>query len=152
MRAGAIEQVDRPDVIYRNSATPFVADFLGITNLLAGKIARREGTRTVITVGATEFRIESAAAPPGETITFCLRPEALRVIAAGEPPPAGWAAVEARISRVEFLGALTRVETQLADGTLLRVALLDQPLETLALGHVLTLAYDPRRVTGFKAA
>ena len=151
MRAGALEQVDKPDVIYRNSSTPFVADFLGVTNLLSGKITRHEGPRAVITAGATEFRMEGAATTPGDTIQFCLRPEALRVMAAGDAVPTGWAAVEARISRVEFLGALTRVETQLADGTLLRVALLDQPLDTLALGHVLTLAYDPRRVTGFNA-
>ena len=96
--------------------------------------------------------MEGSAREPGETVAFCLRPEALRVIAPGDAMPAGWASLEARISRVEFLGALTRVETQLADGTMLRVALLDQPLETLSLGHALTLAYDPRRVTGFKAS
>ena len=84
-------------------------------------------------------------------MAFCIRPEALRVIAAGETIPAGWASVEVRISRVEFLGALTRVESELTDGTMFRVALLDQPLATLAPGQPLTLAYDPRRVTGFKA-
>jgi hypothetical protein len=35
---------------------------------------------------------------------------------------------------------------------MLRVALLDQPLATLASGQPLTLAYDPRRVTGFTTA
>ena len=87
-----------------------------------------------------------------ETVTFCIRPEAIRVIAPGETVPAGWASVEVRVSRVEFLGALTRMETQLSDGMMLRVALLDQPLATLAAGQPLTLAYDPRRVTGFKSS
>jgi ABC-type Fe3+/spermidine/putrescine transport system ATPase subunit len=152
MRAGAIEQVDKPDAIYRDSATPFVAEFLGITNLLSGKIKRRDGAHAVIEAGATEFHMAGGAREPGETVTFCLRPEALRVIAPGDTVPGGWACLAARISRVEFLGALTRVETQLADGTMLRVALLDQPLATLAVGHPLTLAYDPRRVTGFKVS
>ena len=163
MRAGALEQVDKPDVIYRDSATPFVAEFLGVTNLLSGTATRRDGARAVIHVGATEFHVEGAvgraaavtgsadATPKNETVAFCLRPEALRVIAPGETIPGGWASVAVRISRIEFLGALTRVETRLADGTTLRVALLDQPRATLALGHPLTLAYDPRRVTGFKA-
>ena len=161
MRAGALEQVDKPDAIYRDSATPFVAEFLGITNLLSGKMLRRDGARAVILAGATEFHIEGAAAgseagtaddtTPDKTMAFCIRPEALRVIAAGEAIPAGWASVEVRISRVEFLGALTRVESELTDGTMFRVALLDQPLATLAPGQPLTLAYDPRRVTGFKA-
>ena len=131
MRAGALEQVDRPDAIYRDSITPFVAE---------------------IEAGATEFHMEGVVRGLGETVAFCLRPEALRVIAPGGAIPERWALLEARITRIEFLGALTRVETQLTDGTMLRVALLDQPLETLSLGHPLMLAYDPRRVTGFKAS
>ena len=150
MRAGSLEQVDKPDTIYRYSSTPFVAEFMGVTNLLSGKVARREGARSVLVAGAAEFHMEGGAAQAGETIAFCLRPEALRVLAAGESAPAGWATLMATISRVELLGALTRIETTLADGALLRVALLDQPIEELAAGRALTLAYDPRRVTAFR--
>ena len=152
MRAGALEQVDKPDTIYRYSGTPFVAEFMGITNLLSGSIARREGSHVVLQAGATEFHMEGGTAQAGEAITFCLRPEALRVIATGESAPAGWATLAGTIARVELLGALTRMETRLADGALLRVALLDQPVEQLAAGSALTLAYDPRRVTAFKTA
>ena len=167
MQAGRLEQVDPPDAIYRNSATPFVAEFLGVTNLLSGTIVRREAGRAIVRVGATEFVVDEASAGrssiPGapsraaaadagageSAILFCVRPEALRVVARGEAIPEGWADVEARIARLEFLGALIRVETQLADGTVLRVALLDQPLATLAVEQPLRLAYDPRRVTCF---
>ena len=150
MRAGTLEQVDKPDAIYRYSKTSFVAEFMGVTNLLSGKVARSDGARTVLVSGATEFRMEGGDVAAGETVSFCLRPEALHVIPAGESAPAGWATLAATISRVELLGALTRVETTLADGAMLRVALLDQPIEQLAAGRALTLAYDPRRVTGFK--
>ena len=152
MRAGALEQVDRPDAIYRRSSTPFVAEFMGVTNLLSGRIARREGSQAVLETGATEFRMEGGTGQPGEAVTFCLRPEALRVIAPGASAPADWASLKAIVSRVELLGALTRVETRLADGAMLRVALLDPPIDTLAAGSALTLAYDPRRVTAFKTA
>src|SRR5205814_5196075 len=40
MNAGRLEQVDRPDVIYRDAATPFVAELRGITNLLSGRVVR----------------------------------------------------------------------------------------------------------------
>ena len=146
MRAGVLEQVDTPDAIYRNSATPFVAQFMGITNLLDGKVVGRQGARLEVEVGATRFQIEAADTARGERITFSLRPEAMRVVAADETPPAGWGSIEAQVVRVEFLGTLTRIEAQLAGGTMLRVALLDQPLETLAVGRMLRLAYDPRRV------
>jgi ABC-type Fe3+/spermidine/putrescine transport system ATPase subunit len=146
MRAGRLEQVGTPEAIYRDSATPFVAQFMGITNLLDGKVIGQEGARLVVEAGAAQFRIEAGTIAPGERITFSLRPEALRVIAADETPPPGWHSIEAQVARVEFLGTLTRVETRLAGGTMLRVALLDQPLDALTAGRMLRLGYDPRRV------
>ncbi len=146
MRAGVLEQVGTPDAIYRNSATPFVAQFMGITNLLDGKVLAQEGARLVVEAGAARFQIEASAIAPGERISFCLRPEALRVVAADETTPPGWGCIEAQVARVEFLGTLTRIEARLPDQTVLRVALLDQPLETMAAGRMLRLSYDPRRV------
>jgi iron(III) transport system ATP-binding protein/putative spermidine/putrescine transport system ATP-binding protein len=87
-----------------------------------------------------------------DTVGFCLRPEALRIVADRSAVPDGWASLETQILRVEFLGALTRVETRLADGEMIRVAVLDQPVDTLAIGTTLTLAYDPRRVTELKTS
>jgi ABC-type Fe3+/spermidine/putrescine transport system ATPase subunit len=152
MRAGTLEQVGTPDAIYRDSATPFVAEFMGVTNLLSGKVTRREGAHVVIDVGGTEFHMEGSLSAPGQAVAFCLRPEALRVIAPGDAVPEGWAALEARLVRVEFLGALTRLETRISVGAMLRVALLDQPLDALSQGRALNLAYDPRRVTPFKTS
>jgi len=151
MHAGEIEQIDRPDGIYSRPATPFVAEFMGTSNLLSGTVLRREGTRIVAAVGAVEFLIEAGGPAPGQTLAFGLRPEALRVVAGTGAVPSGWASLDARITRVEFLGALTRLEAELAGGTTLRVALLDPAQETLAAGRALTLAYDPRRATPFQA-
>src|SRR3954452_14492051 len=95
MRAGTLEQVDKPDTIYRYSSTPFVAEFMGITNLLSGTVTRCDGAHAVLAAGATEFHMEGGAAETGTTVSFCVRPEALRVIAAGESAPAGWATLTA---------------------------------------------------------
>ncbi|MEN3355843.1 MAG: iron(III) transport system ATP-binding protein [Betaproteobacteria bacterium] len=152
MRAGTLEQVGKPEAIYRDSATPFVAEFMGVTNLLSGNVTRREDAHVVIDVAGTEFHMEGSRLATGQAVAFCLRPEALRVIAPGDVVPAGWTSLEARLVRVEFLGALTRLETRIAEGATLRVALLDQPLDALSPGCVLTLAYDPRRTTPFKTS
>ncbi len=151
MHAGEIEQIDQPDGIYCRPATPFVAEFMGISNLLAGTVTRRDGARIVATVGATEFVIATSQPAPGQAVAFCLRPEALRVIAAGDTLPPGWFSLAARIARVEFLGALTRLDVELAGGTTLRVALLDPSYDALSIGRALTLAYDPQRATPFQA-
>ena len=43
MRAGRIEQIAAPRAIYEQPDTPFVASFLGTTNLLNGIVQRRDG-------------------------------------------------------------------------------------------------------------
>ena len=43
MRSGRVEQMSEPRVIYEQPATPFVATFVGATNLLAGTVSRRDG-------------------------------------------------------------------------------------------------------------
>ena len=45
MDAGRVEQVGRPEEVYRRPATAFVARFLGRANFLAGVVARRERGR-----------------------------------------------------------------------------------------------------------
>jgi hypothetical protein len=47
------------------------------------------------------------------------------------------------------LGALTRIDAKLDDGTRVSVAALDIPLDRIATGDTVTFAYDPDRVTTF---
>jgi iron(III) transport system ATP-binding protein len=152
MRAGRFEQVGAPDEIYRRPATPFVAEFMGTTNLLAGAVTGGAGAWKHVDVGGQEFRLAAHGAKPRQTIAFSLRPETLRPVAPGETPPPGWAVVTARLEHVEFLGALTRMDMSLGDGTRLRVAALDLPTGWVRQSGTVELAYDPARITAFPAA
>jgi ABC-type Fe3+/spermidine/putrescine transport system ATPase subunit len=152
MQRGRIEQTGAPEAIYRAPATPFVAEFMGTTSLLTGTVAARDGDLIRIRVGAQEFAARAAAAPSAGPVTFSLRPEMLRVLAGGAAPPPGWASVSAVVQRVEFLGALTRLELRLPDGVMLRAASLDLLPDGLAAGRPVALAYDPARVTVFAAS
>jgi ABC-type Fe3+/spermidine/putrescine transport system ATPase subunit len=150
MRTGALEQVAPPAAIYRDPATVFVAEFMGTTNLLIGTAQRQEGEIAIVAAGRHEFAI--ADRPPlGAAVQFSLRPEALRLVDAGEAVPAGWHHLSARLGRIELLGALTRLEAEVGDNLRLQVAVLDAPLEALTPGSEITLAYDPRRITVFAA-
>jgi iron(III) transport system ATP-binding protein len=149
MRAGRLEQVARPQDIYRAPATPFVAEFMGTTNLLSGTIAGRDGDMLRILVGPQEFRA-AGEGREGESVSFSLRPETIRLVDAGETPPPGWSVFEASLGSVEFLGAITRLELRLGSGAILRVASLDVlPDELRARGRI-AAAYDPRRITVFR--
>src|SRR5919201_435031 len=54
MNAGRIEQLGTPDELYERPQTPFVAGFLGVSNLLSGTIS---GTDTVRLDDGTEVRV-----------------------------------------------------------------------------------------------
>ena len=121
MQSGRLEQVGAPAEIYRNPASRFAAEFMGTTNLLEPKALGLSGTGMV-----------------------SLRPEALRLD--GEAP-AGWSRLTGAVAHVEVLGPITRFDVRLGDGSLIRVAALDEPHRTLSPGSDVTLAYDPARVT-----
>lgn len=149
MRSGKFEQIATPKEIYRQPATPFVAEFMGITNLLKGVVHGQQGQSTVVRVGEATFLLPKLALAEGTPITFSLRPEALRPLAAGQGAPDGWATIGGELIRLEFLGALSRLDARLPNGTLLRAASLDAPLDRMKPGDAVSFAYEPRRVIVF---
>ena len=98
MDHGRIEQIGTPREVYREPASPFVADFVGKVNVLAGRV--RQGR---LQVGALEFD----AAGPDRDVRVYLRPEDVlaRPIAAGDPH-----VFDARIDKIEFLGSFCHVQ------------------------------------------
>jgi ABC-type Fe3+/spermidine/putrescine transport system ATPase subunit len=151
MRGGALEQVGPPAEIYARPATPFVAEFMGTTNLIAGKVAEALGGRIRIAAGGIVVEAEAQGHAAGTAVMASLRPETLRPLLRGEAPPSGWARLEATVARVELLGALTRVELTTQAGMPLKLAMLDLPPEPVSPGKTVALAYDPARVAVFAA-
>jgi ABC-type Fe3+/spermidine/putrescine transport system ATPase subunit len=142
MRAGRVEQVDAPRVIYEAPANGFVAGFVGATNLLRGVIVRRDGEVADVLVGATTLRTRLPPQISLDRVALSLRPEALRLIAENETPPPGWRVLSGTLEHVEYLGAMTRFTVRLTDGTPLSAMALAPPSAT---GDV-AVAYDPVRV------
>ena len=48
MRAGRIEQLGNPEELYERPRTAFVAGFLGVSNLLEGEVAGRDGSLVTV--------------------------------------------------------------------------------------------------------
>jgi spermidine/putrescine ABC transporter ATP-binding subunit len=150
VQAGRIEQVGTPEDVYRNPTNLFVAQFMGTTNVLAGIVASRTGSSARVRVGPTELLVANLDAREGESVSLCLRPEALRLVGAGQMPASGEAHLQATVQKAEFIGALSRLDVELFDGTLLKVALLDDPNTLTGPGSLIVLAYDPARVAVFR--
>jgi spermidine/putrescine transport system ATP-binding protein len=80
MHRGRIEQVGTPEDLYDRPATPFVADFIGTTNLLVGRVAALREGESVIRLDSGDTCIAgSERCVPGQSIQFSVRPEAVRI-------------------------------------------------------------------------
>jgi iron(III) transport system ATP-binding protein len=106
MNHGAIEQVGTPLEVYRDPATPFVADFVGKINVLSGRLHPGRDLR----IGSNRFACEHDTDQERDVKVY-LRPEDVlaRPIAAGDPN-----VFDGAIDKIEFLGSycLVRVNAE----------------------------------------
>jgi iron(III) transport system ATP-binding protein len=84
MKEGNVLQTGRPREVYETPNCKFVAEFIGTSNFLRGKVAGREGDCVDIDTEAGRVRLESAArVPVGEEVIAAVRPESLEISTTG---------------------------------------------------------------------
>lgn len=137
MNRGRIEQDGSPEVVYYQPATPFVAQFLGFTNLLPGQVSA--GGQVETPWG--EWSIPQAQQyPAGTDVTVLIRPEAASVEAVSE------IVVEGELTTSLFRGRFYQI-TLSAAGQLLTF---EMPLnDLLAVGSRVKLWLDPTKISIF---
>ncbi len=131
MVRGRVEQIDAPEVVYGEPATPFVATFVGTTNLVHGEA--RDGF-AVTRFGAVRLVGKGSAAHRGRGLVV-LRPEHLEVIEAPDGPADGssW-----RVLRRRFAGTEILYEVAASDGERLWVEA-GHAVRRLRLGDAVSL-------------
>ena len=102
MSNGRIEQIGRPQEIYERPANPFVADFIGSSNLVDATVIGSDSVATIISTGVLTLRAGVTAHPPGVRVVAMVRPERIRLAAADEA--AGDNRLSARIRETTYLG------------------------------------------------
>jgi spermidine/putrescine transport system ATP-binding protein len=113
MADGLVQQLGTPRDVYEEPATTFVADFLGVSNLMD---ARAEGGGRVRLGDATLTAGRGDLDARGD-VRLTIRPERIRV----EPPgAAGENRLPGTVTRVVYLGAATQVLLELAGGQTLQ--------------------------------
>ena len=118
MNAGRAEQVGTQTEIYLRPETPFVAEFIGATNALAGSVAAIEGTgddaRARVQVGELEIRSRfRPGTAVGDRVLVYLRPENLVVVQDGQEGRFE-NVVEGEIERVIFEGPTAQLRVAVA--------------------------------------
>lgn len=107
---GKIEQIGTPSEVYEKPATPFVAGFVGTSNLISGDVARRL---------------------TGSERTFSVRPEKIQLAFTPEKASASRISTSGVVRDVIYLGLYTRYLVSLADGGDLVV--IEQNLKTTSM-------------------
>ena len=126
MHEGQIEQIGTPGDLYFRPRTVFAADFLGESNLFDA-IVVSASDHAVELEGVVHAAIKatvSHAVSPNQKVKFMVRPENLRVLAAGERADNQ---LTARLRDVILLGQVTKYYAQLSDGTDVSAAQLTRP-------------------------
>jgi spermidine/putrescine transport system ATP-binding protein len=130
MSHGRLVQVGNPREVYEEPASTYVADFLGVSNLMPVEVIRvGSGQRSVVRLGETTLHVDSPTAAHGQAM-LCIRPENVTLEPHGST---GENRVPAMVERSVFLGASTQVHLRLAAGPVLQ-ALVSGDAEKLPVG------------------
>jgi putative spermidine/putrescine transport system ATP-binding protein len=135
MREGRIEQLAAPTEVYSRPATAFVAEFVGLTNRLAGTVSG-----STVSVRGRDLPLVDLSTPAGP-VTALIRPEAVTLASdsSGESGP-----LVGTVIASTFLGATSRVTVDLGDTTILaQLATSDATALPAGSRVALTIRPDP---------
>ncbi len=142
LRDGRVAQAGTPAEVYRAPATRFVAEFLGLKNILAG-VVQREAGRAVVVTALGPVPLGEARFAAGAAVEVVLRPDGARLAEAG-PDGTGGIKLEGRIVEKSFRGARNLVLVEIGDRRLSFSFPAAQALP--AVGETLRLTLGPAAI------
>ncbi len=109
MNQGHYEQLGEPETLYERPTTRFVASFLGVSNLLPGRVQGHDGTYTsVVLADDTQVRAPRALVGDEATVNVGVRPEKIRLHEDKAELPAGHNHLLGVVRDASYLGVSTQ--------------------------------------------
>jgi spermidine/putrescine transport system ATP-binding protein len=124
MNRGRYEQLGDPESLYERPATPFVAGFLGVSNLLPGAVQGTDGRYASVKLADdTVIRAPSGLVDGKTDVSVGVRPEKIRLRepATGDATPAGHNALHGIVRDASYLGVSTQYQVEARGGARLTV-------------------------------
>ncbi len=122
MEGGKAVQIGAPEALYERPGSPFVARFLGDSNLFTGVLETAGGVPSLVD-GEARWLVDAVAVErlglvPGAEATVVVRPERMSVVSAAGAAalPDGVNAVSGAVAETVYLGAARKVVVDLPDG------------------------------------
>jgi spermidine/putrescine transport system ATP-binding protein len=134
MQAGKVEQLGTPEELYERPATRFVADFIGTTNLLHGRVEAGGGVR--LESGELTRAADDGIAA-GTAVELSVRPESIELV-----PADAVGAIRASVEQAAYLGTTISYQVRTAGGLGLTVLVSKTGLR-LPVGSEVAVAWAP---------
>ena len=153
MNHGELLQVGTPMEIYEYPKTKFVADFIGETNLLTGRVTQIQGEKITVLIDEklTIHLITSQSVIEGQIIHLVIRPEKLTLYA-NYQNMADYHNVDTWKGTIEesiYLGTDTRYGVRLTDNTLIMIRTQNwyqDDLQRFKMGQPVNVAIPPNSI------
>jgi len=145
IHGGKLQQYGSPQEVYARPSNRVVADFMGLVNLVPGKVRDRSGAGGTVEI-APELAVKVDTLDgfaPGDAVEVAIRPESIRIAA---PATGG---MPATIANHVFLGNISEYYVTLPSGLTLRVQ--THPTQQLKVGEACTVEVDATLCTVFRA-
>jgi len=121
MSGGRVEQAGTPREIYEEPATLFVADFLGVSNLLTAD-ATGDGDACALRVGERTLKAGSGATSARGDVKAMIRPERVGVEPQGTE---GENRLPGLVERAVYVGSAYELHVRLIGGSLLKATIMN---------------------------
>lgn len=113
MSAGQIAQLGTPDELYFQPRNRFVAEFIGESNLISG---RMNGAGRMLTAGGSSVAVPGDTWTEGSELLVMVRPEKVRICGTGEPVEVGNNVLSGKVVSSSFIGGMTRLVVDTENG------------------------------------
>jgi len=149
MNKGKIEQAGTAEDLYERPRTAFVANFLGVSNLVDGKVLERGTEMATVQTPDGTIRVPCSlmSEAPGDAVRVGVRPEKIELVPAALGTPPGRNALHGTVTVASFLGVSIQYIVTAPGGEELTVYAPNregvQPL-TLGVGQEVLLTWDPQ--------
>ena len=145
IHGGRLQQYGTPHEVYARPANRLVADFMGLVNLIPGKVLEiRAGVGKVEVGGALWLEVAlPTGVSLGDSVEVAIRPENIRL-----SKPANGASTHGKIGEHTFLGNISEYYATLASGQTLRVQ--THPQQVFAIGEPVTIEIDAAHCSVFR--
>jgi len=125
MRAGRIEQVATPAILYEAPNSRYVADFIGNVSIVEGTVEDISGDRLRLAAEGGILTVDGAPnLAKGAAAALAVRPE--KITLSRRPPDAGAANVlKGTVWDIAYLGDVTLFNVKLDSGTIMRATVMN---------------------------